>query len=201
MDWSAKLDQTYDEDAKTRLSGILNEMDRYYEKRDSIAPSSVIITKSHEFDGTLMNVCNKRIVLTSSRDSEEVFDSGLNLGWFMYPKEESRETFDKYYALWNGWKSCWESAAENDLNSVLFDLDYSQLTTEGSFRAVVMQMTYEIAQLLNLQEGDVIPLETRFGEPAVVPVMGKPKFTAQLGRIGNRLGARIADVTGDKAQP
>ena len=58
-----------------------------------------------------------------------------------------------------------------------------------------------LGQLLNLQEGDVIPLETRFGEPAVVPVMGKPKFTAQLGRIGNRLGARIADVTGDKAQP
>ena len=155
MDWSAKLDQTYDEDAKTRLSGILNEMDRYYEKRDAISPSSIIMTKSHEFDGTLMNVCNKRIVLTSSRDSEEVFDSGLNLGWFTYPKEESRETFDKYYALWNGWKSCWESAAENDLNSVLFDLDYSQLTTEGSFRAVVMQMTYEIAQLLNLQDVDM----------------------------------------------
>ena len=58
-----------------------------------------------------------------------------------------------------------------------------------------------LGQLLNLQEGDVIPLETRFGEPAVVPVMGKPKFTAQLGRIGNRLGARIADVTEDKAQP
>ena len=35
---------------------ILNEMDRYYEKRDSISPSSVIMTKSHEFDGTLMNV-------------------------------------------------------------------------------------------------------------------------------------------------
>ena len=102
-----------------------------------------------------MNVCNKRIVLTSSRDPEEVFDSGLNLGWFTQPKEESRETFDKYYALWNGWKSCWESAAENDLNSVLFDLDYSQLTTEGSFRAVVMQMTYEIAQLLNLQDVDM----------------------------------------------
>ena len=44
---------------------------------------------------------------------------------------------------------------ENDLNSVLFDLDYSQLTTEGSFRAVVMQMTYEIAQLLNLQDVDM----------------------------------------------
>lgn len=53
-----------------------------------------------------------------------------------------------------------------------------------------------LGQLLKLQTGDVIPLATRFGQPAVVPVMGKPKFTAHLGRIGNRLGARIADVMG-----
>ena len=58
-----------------------------------------------------------------------------------------------------------------------------------------------LGQLLKLQPGDVIPLSTRFGEPAVVPVMGKPKFTAHLGRIGNRLGARIADVTGVEEQP
>jgi flagellar motor switch protein FliM len=28
----------------------------------------------------------------------------------------------------------------------------------------------------------------------VVPVMGKPKFTAHVGRIGNRLGVQVADV-------
>jgi len=58
-----------------------------------------------------------------------------------------------------------------------------------------------LGQLLKLQLGDVIPLSTRFGEPAVVPVMGRPKFTAHVGRIGNRLGAKIADVTGVKEQP
>ncbi|MFK7739081.1 MAG: flagellar motor switch protein FliM [Planctomycetota bacterium] len=53
-----------------------------------------------------------------------------------------------------------------------------------------------LGQLLELQPGDVIPLQKRFGEPASVPVMGKPKFQAHIGRIGNRLGARIADVMG-----
>jgi len=53
-----------------------------------------------------------------------------------------------------------------------------------------------LGQLLKLQPGDVIPLSTRFGQPAVVPVMGKPKFLAHLGRIGNRMGVRIADVMG-----
>lgn len=51
-----------------------------------------------------------------------------------------------------------------------------------------------LRQLLELQAGDVIPLDTRFGQPAVVPVMGRPKFTGHVGRIGNRLGLQVADV-------
>jgi len=54
-----------------------------------------------------------------------------------------------------------------------------------------------LRQLMDLQPGDVIPLAARVGQPAVVPVMGKPKFTAHVGRIGNRFGARVADVMGD----
>lgn len=51
-----------------------------------------------------------------------------------------------------------------------------------------------LQQLMDLQPGDVVPLVTRVGEPALVPVMGKPKFTAQVGRIGNRFGVQVADV-------
>lgn len=54
-----------------------------------------------------------------------------------------------------------------------------------------------LRQLLDLQQGDVIPLDTRFGSDAVVPVMGKPKFRGQIGRIGNRLGLQVADVMGE----
>lgn len=53
-----------------------------------------------------------------------------------------------------------------------------------------------LSQLLDLQAGDVLPLATRVGQPAIVPVMGKPKFTAHLGRIGNRFGAQVVDVMG-----
>lgn len=51
-----------------------------------------------------------------------------------------------------------------------------------------------LRQLLQLQPGDVVPLQTRVGEPATVPIMGKPKFRGHVGRIGNRLGLQIADV-------
>jgi flagellar motor switch protein FliM len=51
-----------------------------------------------------------------------------------------------------------------------------------------------LRQLMELQPGDVIPLAVRVGEPATVPVMGKPKFTAHIGRIGNRFGVQLADV-------
>ena len=53
-----------------------------------------------------------------------------------------------------------------------------------------------LRQLMELQPGDVIPLATRVGSPAVVPGMGKPKFTAHVGRIGNRFGVQVADVMG-----
>ena len=53
-----------------------------------------------------------------------------------------------------------------------------------------------LRQLMQLQPGDVIPLNARVGEPATVPVMGKPKFTAHIGKIGNRFGVQVADVMG-----
>jgi flagellar motor switch protein FliM len=53
-----------------------------------------------------------------------------------------------------------------------------------------------LRQLLELQAGDVVTLGTRVGEPATVPVMGRTKFTAHLGRIGNRFGVQVADVIG-----
>lgn len=72
---------------------------------------------------------------------------------------------------------------------------------ERAVRVVPMEVSAQLGearirlrQLLELQAGDVIPLETRFGQPAVVPVQGKPKFTAHVGKIGNRLGVQIADL-------
>jgi flagellar motor switch protein FliM len=54
-----------------------------------------------------------------------------------------------------------------------------------------------LKQLLELQPGDVVPLSSRLGQPAVVPVQGKPKFHAHVGRIGNRFGIQVADVMAD----
>ncbi len=54
----------------------------------------------------------------------------------------------------------------------------------------------KLRQLLELQAGDVVTLSARVGDPAHVPVMGKTKFTAHVGRIGNRFGVQVADVIG-----
>jgi len=54
-----------------------------------------------------------------------------------------------------------------------------------------------LKHLLQLQPGDVVPLSARLGQPAVGHVQGKPKFTAHVGRIGNRFGIQIADVMAD----
>ncbi|MFO1078594.1 MAG: FliM/FliN family flagellar motor switch protein [Planctomycetota bacterium] len=75
---------------------------------------------------------------------------------------------------------------------------------QRNLRAVPVQVAAELGgarirlrQMLALQPGDVIPLQTRVGQPAVVPVQGRPKFTAHIGRIGNRLGLQVADVIAD----
>ena len=78
-----------------------------------------------------------------------------------------------------------------------------QATVAATVRNVPLNIAVELGsarirlrQLLDLQAGDVIPLQARLGQPAIVPVQGKPKFTAHIGRIGNRLGIQVADVMG-----
>ena len=75
----------------------------------------------------------------------------------------------------------------------------------GTVRDVDVDLTVQLGgarirlrQLLDLQPGDVVPLGTRIGEPAIVPVQGRPKFTGQVGRIGNRLGLQVVDVLADQ---
>jgi flagellar motor switch protein FliM len=77
-------------------------------------------------------------------------------------------------------------------------------TVAATVRNVPLDLAVELGgarirlrQLLELQAGDVIPLQARLGQPAIVPVQGKPKFTAHIGRIGNRLGIQVADVMAD----
>jgi flagellar motor switch protein FliM len=74
-------------------------------------------------------------------------------------------------------------------------------TVADTVRHVPLDLAVELGgarirlrQLLDLQAGDVIPLDARLGQAAIVPVQGKPKFTAHVGRIGNRLGIQVADV-------
>ncbi len=76
-----------------------------------------------------------------------------------------------------------------------------QETLASTLRRVPIHLAGELGearirlrQMLDLQPGDVIPLERRLGQLATVPVQGKPKFRAHVGRIGNRIGLQVADV-------
>ena len=51
-----------------------------------------------------------------------------------------------------------------------------------------------LRQLLELKVGDVVPLQTRLGEPLIAPVQGVPKFKGHVGKLGGRLAYRIASV-------
>ncbi|MCA8954256.1 MAG: FliM/FliN family flagellar motor switch protein [Planctomycetes bacterium] len=77
-------------------------------------------------------------------------------------------------------------------------------TVAKTLRGVPIRITGELGetrirlrQMLALQPGDVIPLDKRIGQLAIVPVQGKPKFRAHIGRIGNRMGLQVADIIGN----
>lgn len=70
-------------------------------------------------------------------------------------------------------------------------------TVRGMPLEVVAQLggaRLRLRQLLELQPGDVVPLDTRLGDPVVLPVQGRPKFQGHIGRIGNRMAVQVADV-------
>jgi flagellar motor switch protein FliM len=53
------------------------------------------------------------------------------------------------------------------------------------------ESTLTMKDVLSLKPNDVIELNTRRRDPVVVRILDKPKFKAEIGRIGSRLAARI----------
>ena len=51
-----------------------------------------------------------------------------------------------------------------------------------------------LRQLLALQEGDVVPLKTRVGEPVVAPVQGRPKFRGRIGVRGKHFAFQVTEL-------
>ena len=125
-----------------------------------IDEESVVVVKTHEFDAELMNACAKRLVLTSWRDKEEVFDSGLELGWFSKPKEASRPVFDHAYDMWSGWRRCWSSAVDADpFHTREHDLGFDALASEDSFREEITKLTKIMMHVLNIPSEGVLDVD------------------------------------------
>ncbi len=72
---------------------------------------------------------------------------------------------------------------------------------EDRLRSVTVEMRAElgrsrlpISELMQLQEGDVIPLKRRITEPIRVFVGQKEKFTAAAGKAGKYRAIRVVEV-------
>ncbi|NLK51771.1 MAG: flagellar motor switch protein FliM [Syntrophomonadaceae bacterium] len=61
-------------------------------------------------------------------------------------------------------------------------------------RIILGYTTVTVAELLELQVGDVISLETRIDQPLEVLIGHRAKFTGRPGLVGNRLGLQITSV-------
>ncbi|GDY01568.1 flagellar motor switch protein FliM [Planctomycetota bacterium] len=78
-----------------------------------------------------------------------------------------------------------------------------QTTVANTVRKVPLDIGVELGsgrirlkQLLDLEPGDVVPLDARLGAPASISVQGRPKFLGNIGKVGNRFAFQVADVMG-----
>ena len=142
-----------DAEEKRNLRDAMGEVRTSLDQLSMADAESVVVVKTHEFDAHLMSACSKRLVLTSWRDKEAVFDSGLELGWFSQPKEKSRPSFEKVYDMWQSWRRCWTSAVDADpFHTRSHDLSFDALNSEDSFRAEVRRLAEMIMHVMNIRE-------------------------------------------------
>ena len=149
--WKAHVAKLWDVQKRDKLAEGVAEMEKSIGLLDKVRRDSVVLMKSHEFDGQLMSMCRKRLILTSDRDKEEVFDSGVKLKWFDAPKWKSRPSFEKYFKVWSHWKECWNKAAEADtFHTRSHSLHFDALSTQKSFRREIKSMVLQFGNLLDI---------------------------------------------------
>lgn len=66
--------------------------------------------------------------------------------------------------------------------------------TNVTLRAELGRTTLPVTELMQLQEGDVIPLDSATSDPMQVYVNNKPKFEAAPGRSGQQRALRITSI-------
>lgn len=66
-----------------------------------------------------------------------------------------------------------------------------------SVRALLGETNLNISEILNLQTGDVIPLSTLVTQDVKIQVANQKRFSARIGKVGNRLGVQVTGVLHD----
>ena len=89
----------------------------------------------------------------------------------------------------------WISGAKPDTSpEVQAHVERSLRATTVSLCAELGRARLSIQDLMQLQEGDVIPLARRVDEPLPVYIDARPKFKAAVGKSGKRHALRILEV-------
>jgi flagellar motor switch protein FliM len=89
----------------------------------------------------------------------------------------------------------WLSSADDDTPPEVQDRFERKLeTTEVELRAELGRARVPLPELLQLEMGDVIPLQRRLKDPIRVYVNGREKFEGQAGKSGSYRAIKITDV-------
>ena len=150
-EWRTYTDSIEDKKIHADMDNAMRMFEGALEALNTVTGDSIVALKSHEFDESLMNVCKKRVVLTISRDKEEVYESAHDLKWFQGP--DARDYFERYHTQWSHWADCWRSAATLSPNSTkLIDMEYESLGHAKSFKKQVRRIAVTLGAMLGIEK-------------------------------------------------
>ena len=139
---------------KSAMVDTMGKVRNSLETLGTVDAQSTVIVKTHEFDSTLLNACDKTLVLTSWRDRKDVLESAIDLGWFN--SINAKNVFDQEFTTWQTWRRCWMNAAERDSKKTWnHDLGFESLNEEATFRNDVEKIARMVLSVLNVNARDV----------------------------------------------
>lgn len=94
----------------------------------SLTKNDIILVKSHEFDATLLDLCHRVVVISSTRDLADIVFSKIRLGWFKLDNEGSFEAAveQMVYSVHGAVQehNCWQRYAPRMLQLLYEDISH-----------------------------------------------------------------------------
>jgi hypothetical protein len=176
--WQQHIRRAFSRSGKNSTDKCRMIRDRYEKDRALLAnltANDLILVKSHEFDATLLDLCHRVVVISSTRDLADIVFSKIRLGWFKIDEEDTLDVAAEkmVYSVHGAVQehNCWQRYAPRMLQLLYEDMS-------RHYGAAVMKI---MGAILDTIPPHAVPTQTTLNISAV-----NAKFTHKEGNPWQR---------------